>query len=169
MAYPLLLLSTLAHEMGHGIAAVLVGGEFQSFVLYADASDMASIVVGGRLAGAWVSAGGLLGPSVAAGVLFILGTRARIARCGLLGVAAALVLACVLVVRNLFGILFVMVVAAAAGGIALRASAPVAQIASVFIGTQLALSVFSRRDYLFAAVAKTANGEMPSDVALIAD
>jgi hypothetical protein len=169
VAYPLLLLSTLAHEMGHGIAALLVGGEFESFVLYADTSGMASTVVGGRLAAAWVAAGGLVGPSVAAVVLFLLGTRPRIARYGLLVVAALLVLACVLVVRNLFGILFVSLVAAAAGGIALRASPRVAQIASVFIGTQLALSVFSRGDYLFAAVAQTANGEKLSDVALMAD
>ena len=27
IAYPLLLLSTLVHELGHGIAAILVGGE----------------------------------------------------------------------------------------------------------------------------------------------
>ena len=36
LAYPLVLLSTLAHELGHGIAALLVGGGFESFVLYAD-------------------------------------------------------------------------------------------------------------------------------------
>lgn len=31
LAYPFMLLSTLAHEMGHGLAAVLVGGHFDSF------------------------------------------------------------------------------------------------------------------------------------------
>ena len=36
VGYPLLLLSTLAHEMGHGLAALLVGLDFDSFRLYAD-------------------------------------------------------------------------------------------------------------------------------------
>ena len=34
IAYPLVLLSTLAHELGHGIAAVLVGGDFEQFVMH---------------------------------------------------------------------------------------------------------------------------------------
>ena len=39
--HTLVLLSTLAHELGHGIAALLVGGGFESFVLYADGSGAA--------------------------------------------------------------------------------------------------------------------------------
>jgi len=38
----------------------------------------------------------------------------------------------------------------------------------VFLSTQLALSVFSRADYLFTAVATTGAGTMPSDTAQIA-
>ena len=38
VGYPLFLLSTLAHEMGHGLAALLTGGHFASLELYADGS-----------------------------------------------------------------------------------------------------------------------------------
>src|SRR3954470_12267104 len=56
LGYPLVLLSTIAHEMGHGIAGVLVGGHFQSFVVGADASGSASISgYDGRFARAFVS------------------------------------------------------------------------------------------------------------------
>src|SRR5690242_18611415 len=62
IAYPLLLLSTLAHEMGHGVAALFVGGTFESFVLYADGSGVAHTSgVGSRLGSAIVCAGGLVG------------------------------------------------------------------------------------------------------------
>jgi hypothetical protein len=38
----------------------------------------------------------------------------------------------------------------------------------VFLSTQLALSVFSRGDYLFTEVAQTGMGAMPSDTAQMA-
>ena len=41
LAYPLVLLSTLVHEVGHGLAALAVGGRFERFVMFADASGMA--------------------------------------------------------------------------------------------------------------------------------
>jgi hypothetical protein len=37
------------------------------------------------------------------------------------------------------------------------------------VGVQLALSVFSRSDYLFTDTARTATGSMPSDVAHISE
>ena len=41
LAYPLMLLSTLFHELGHGIAAVAVGGSFESLAIFADGSGVA--------------------------------------------------------------------------------------------------------------------------------
>ena len=41
IAYPLTLLSTLAHELGHGLAALSVGHSFQSLKLYVDGSGVA--------------------------------------------------------------------------------------------------------------------------------
>ncbi|MFC1611981.1 M50 family metallopeptidase [Myxococcota bacterium] len=170
IGYPLLLLSTLAHEMGHGIAAILVGAEFESLKMYADASGVAMLRgTSGRLANGVVSAGGLVGPAVAAAVLFVVSARQKLARFALLGLAVFLVGACIFVVRNPFGWVFVGLVAAIALAIAVKASAQVAQAVSVFVGAQLALAVFSRGDYLFTDVAQTANGPQPSDVAHMAD
>ena len=41
IAWPLVLISTLAHELGHGLAAAVLGGHFYSLRLYADASGVA--------------------------------------------------------------------------------------------------------------------------------
>ena len=85
LAYPLVLLSTLAHELGHGIAAMMVGGSFDQFVLYSDGSG-AALTSGnpGRLASAMISAGGLVGPAIAAAGCFAVGRRGKTARAALI-------------------------------------------------------------------------------------
>jgi len=166
IGYPLVLLSTLAHEMGHGLAALLVGGEFHKFYLHADASGVAYTSSRGNLAGAVVSAGGLVGPAIVGALFFAMAHRAR-ALFFLLGVG--LVCAEVLVVRNLFGLAFVGGVALLFLWLATAAGKGAQQIAAYFVGIQLALSVFSRGDYLFTPTAQTASGTMPSDVAHIAE
>lgn len=166
LGYPLMLLSTLAHELGHGIAAVLAGGEFLKFEMFSDGSGVATHRGAyGRFARAFISAGGLCGPAVVATLAFWLGRSEKHARRGLIVCGALLLLALVMVVRSLFGWVFVGLTAAACLLIALKAKPWASQVALVFVGVQLALSVFSRGDYLFTEFAQTANGKMPSDVA----
>jgi Peptidase M50B-like len=169
VGYPLLLLSTLAHEMGHGIAAWVVGGHFVAFELNADASGVAHTAVSGRFAHAAVSAGGLVGPSFAALACFIMGKRRNTARLALALAALVMSLTLVLVVRNVFGWAFISILAAASALIAWKGGARLSQLVLVFTGTQLALSVYSRGDYLFTPVAQMASGPMPSDVAQISE
>ncbi len=169
LAYPLMLLSTLAHEMGHGIAALLVGGSFHRFEMWADGSGVAQWSGNvGPLSRAVVAVGGLVGPAVAAAAGFAIGRTARGARGALMGLSVILLLALVLVVRNLFGVLFVSVVLIGCFIAARKATGEVAQLVLIFLAVQLALSVFSRGDYLFTPVAVTGAGTMPSDVGQIA-
>ena len=67
----LVLFSTLTHELGHGLMAVLVGGDFDKLVINWDGSGLTSWSGrSGRVARALVAAGGLVGPACAASVLF---------------------------------------------------------------------------------------------------
>ncbi|RMH16773.1 MAG: M50 family peptidase [Acidobacteria bacterium] len=169
LAYPLLLLSTVAHELGHGVAALLTGGSFQRLEMWPDGSGVALTAVSdSRLSQAVVAAGGLLGPAVLAALGFACGRTPRGARHALTAFAVLLTLALILVVRNPFGWLFVGTIALLCWLIARRASAELAQLGLIFLAVQLALSVFSRGDYLFTPVARTATGTMPSDVGQIA-
>ena len=169
LAYPLMLLSTLAHELGHGVAAVLIGGDFERFQMWPDGSGVAFMSIADhRLAQAFVAAGGLLGPAAVAAVVFAVGRRARGARRCLLGMAVLLTLTVLLVVRGTFGIFFVVMLIVTCWLVARRASGDIAQLVLIFFAVQLALSVFSRGDYLFTPVARTAGGTMPSDVGQIA-
>ena len=170
IAYPLILLSTLIHELGHGIASILCGYEFYEFHMYADGSGVAMTEGGkGPFARAFVSAGGLVGPSLVAAFFFAMGAHERKARRTLTFFAVALLLAVVLVVRNPFGIVFVSITAGLCFLVANWGKPWLSHVLLLFIACQLALSVFSRGDYLFSKHAVTSDGLMPSDVQKMAD
>ena len=169
LGWPLVLLSTLAHELGHAFAAVALGGEVDSLRVWADASGVAQHRGSyGALARAAIAAAGPLGPPLAAMLAFFAALAPGRARAVL--AAAALVLALVLVfwVRNAFGFAFVALLAALLGALAWRAPPRVAQVGCAFLGIELCLSTFSRADYLFSATADTGAGAVPSDAAQIA-
>jgi hypothetical protein len=166
LAWPLLLLSTLAHEMGHGLTALLLGGDFQRLEMWVDGAGLAELGTPGfgRLRHGLTAAGGLVGPAVAAAVCFTLGKTGGGARACLVGLGVLLLAAEVLVVRNLFGFVFVGLVAAGCLVAAAWCTPEGTRFVAVFLGVQLALSVFSRADYLFTRVATNPQGSFPSDV-----
>jgi len=167
---PLMLLSTLAHELGHGLAAVLVGGDFVSLQLFADGSGVAATAhAGGRAASALIAAGGLVGPALVACGLFFFARTAGRARAALGSLAAVLLLVVVLVVRNPFGVGYVLVLSALLATLVRFGSSRIVRFGLVFLAIQLSVSVFSRSDYLFTRVARTGAGNMPSDAAQIAE
>ena len=168
LAWPLVLLSTLAHELGHGLAAVVFGGRFESLVIYVDGSGAARFTGSfGRIATAVVAGAGLVGPAAAAFLLLTFGRKEPRARLLTWCLGAAFVGVALLVVRNMFGFWFVVLLAGSLIFVATRA-ASLAQTVIVLFAVQLGLSVFSRSDYLFTWTALTASGPMPSDVAVMA-
>jgi hypothetical protein len=170
LGYPLVLLSTLVHEVGHGLAAIVVGGRFERFVMFADASGMAfSTGVEPGWPQALVAAGGLVGPALAAALAFVAARRAGWSRAFLVGMSVVAVVLLVAVIRNPFGIAFAGILVTLLGWLGLRAAASTAQVATVFMAVQLSLSVFSRGDYLFVKEAQTGAGTAPSDVTLMAN
>src|SRR5262245_44763494 len=169
IAWPLVLISTLAHELGHGLTAALLGGHFQALRINADASG-AALWSGafGRVAVATVAAAGLIGPAVAAFVLFAVGRDPRRARMALVVLGVGLYLIALLVVRNPFGLSFTVILGSVLLLVAVRFPRA-SQTVVILLAVQLALSVFSRGDYLFMRTARTAGGPMPSDVSVMAD
>jgi hypothetical protein len=165
LARPLLLLSTLAHEMGHGITALLLGGRFHRLEMWATGAGITDIDIAGfgRIREGLTLAGGLVGPAVAA-LCFALGRTGSGARACLVGLGLLLVVAEILVIRNLFGFCFAGLLAAGCLFAGARCSPEHARWIVVFLGAQLALSVFSRADYLFARTAGNPNGRYLSDV-----
>ena len=122
----------------------------------------------GRVATAVVAGAGLEGPAVAAFLLLILGRKERRARLVLAILGAGFLVVTLLLVRGTFGVTFTSLLAASFVLIAVGAPR-VSQTVLVLLAVQLALSVYSRSDYLFTRTALTSSGTMPSDVAVMAE
>jgi hypothetical protein len=169
LLYPLSLLATYAHEMGHGLAALLMGQQFDQLLLHADGSGQAQWSGNpGRITLALIAAGGLLGPGVAGMGLLLLARSPRFARALLVLLAALFVLSMLLWVRNLFGAVFVLAWAAALGLAARSLPETAAAFLLHVIAVTLCLSWFSDLNYMFSAQAVVNGFVLPSDSARIA-
>ncbi|MBR4985768.1 MAG: M50 family metallopeptidase [Proteobacteria bacterium] len=174
--YPFMLVYTFIHEMGHGIAAILTGGDFLKFEMWIDGSGMATSLPAegaGRLSHAFVAFGGLIAPAIMAAICLALGRSGKASRIGLYVFTGICALSLILVVRPiLFGFGFWFVLACGLASFALAKfpkSNRVPQYSMLFLAITLLTAVFSRGDYLFTPTAQTAIGVSPSDVGQIAE
>lgn len=89
LAYPFRLLTTIVHELGHGLAALITGGAFVRFVVFPDGSGLAYTAGGLR---ALIIPAGYVGVALAGAALIALGRGPRSSRIalGTVGVALAL-------------------------------------------------------------------------------
>lgn len=170
MLYPLTLLATYAHEMGHGLTALLLGAQFDQLLLHADGSGMA-VWHGnpGRIATALIAAGGLVGPTVAGITLLLLSRSPRFARAVLGTLALLLTVSMVLWSRNSFGAVFLMALAATLALAARVLPDTAAAFLLHLIAATLCLSWFTDLDYMFSAQAIVNGVAQPSDSAVMAN
>lgn len=170
LLYPFSLLATSAHELGHGLTALLAGGEFSSFVLHADGSG-AALWAGsaGRGQRALVAAGGLLGPSVVGSALIVAARSPRLARWASGVLAAVLAAALIAWARNAFGALFLGAAALAFAAITVWLGDRGVTFAVRLTGALLCLSWLQDVNYMFAPHADVGGMRQPSDTALMAD
>ena len=168
--YPFSLLATYAHEMGHGLAALLVGAEFDRLALYANGSGLAQWRGSpGRLGSALVAAGGLLGPSVAGVTLLFLSRSPRNARILLAVLAAFVFFTLILWARNPFAIGFLLATSAVLAACARWLSGLAAAFLLHFIAALLCIAWYRDLDYMFSAYTLVGGTPRPSDSAVIAE
>jgi len=87
--YSFRLLVTMVHELGHGLAALVTGGDFLRFVIFADGSGLAYTAGGWRLV---VIPAGYLGAALFGAVLIMLGRSYRWSRIAMAIIGAAMML-----------------------------------------------------------------------------
>ncbi|NEP17531.1 MAG: M50 family metallopeptidase [Leptolyngbya sp. SIO4C1] len=170
LLYPFTILATWFHEMGHGLTAMLLGGNFQKLVLYPNGSGVAissGRVFGGALGHAMVSAGGPMGPPLAGAALILASRQAKTARWGLIALGALLIASTLVWVRSLTGWLVLPLLGAAILYIALRTKVWVKVLTVQFLGVQACISTFHQLDYLFTYQATIGGQTMLSDTGQI--
>lgn len=170
LLYPFTILTTWFHEMGHGLAALALGWDFERLVLLSDGSGYAesySPTNPGAFATALVSLGGPLGPSVIGAALIAATRRHELWRPALYALAAIILLSTLIWVRSLVGFLVLPLIAAALIGIALRARDGLVRFAVQFLGVLGALSMLRDWHYLFSHSAVIGGRPMLSDTGAI--
>ena len=167
--YPFSMLATWAHEMGHGLTALLVGGSFSKLEIMPNLSGLAYTGTGGRVARAAVSAGGLVGAPIFGAVIIALGPRRRLSRIILAAMTLLLALSLLLWVRNLFGALMVAAWAVTLGLATWKLPRRGRFFLVQLLGIQLTLSALKGWRYLFTDAAVINGRSMPSDVSAISD
>lgn len=169
IARPLIWLGTLFHELGHGLAALALGGELVQLAVYPDGSGVAMHRGAySAVERALIAAAGPLGAPLAGLAFFMALGHRHAARLLLAALAAFLALALLLWVRNLFALGFVAALVLALVLVAWRGDDRVVMAVTAFVAVEMSLSAFTRVDYLFSAGATTGAGVMPSDTAQIA-
>jgi len=168
LLYPFTLLATWVHEMGHGIAALVVGGRFESLAIYRDASGLALTAASPGWRGGVVAAAGLLAPPIVGSSILAFARGPRRARIALGVLAGAIVLSLVFWVRSVLGLLVmpgvaaVLVISVAALGENRRL------LFAQLLGLTLALDTMARWDYLFTGSAVVGGELRTSDIAAVA-
>lgn len=172
LLYPFTILATWFHEMGHGLTAAALGGDFVQLVIFPNGSGFAEFATPGGLsnrAQAIIAAAGLLGPSFA-GSLLIIASRSRIATRLSLGILGLLlIVSTVIWVRSLAG----WIVLPAFAGLTLLTAAygrrRLQRFVVELIGVQAAISVWQHLGYLFSDGGNIGGQYLSSDTGAISD
>lgn len=168
VVYPFALLGTWAHEMGHGIGALITGNRFEELELYRSLGGQALIGGADGISQVIVSSLGLIGPALLGALVMVLGSRARTAPYVLAGLAVVIVASALIWIRNSFGFFAMIAIAAALGLVAKFAPELIRIVTAQLVAVQLALSAWSTRDYLFISGFER-GGWQDSDTQNIAD
>ena len=172
LLYPFTILATWFHEMGHGLAALLTGREFERLQIFADGSGVAESLRpadGSRVIDAVVAASGPLGPAIAGSVLILCSHSPRATRNALAVLGAALILSTLIWVRSLTGWLVLPPLGLVILLLALRGSLPWQGFVIQLLGVQACISVWRQFDYLFSAGGQVGGELQRSDTGAIAD
>lgn len=170
--YPFTILGTWFHEMGHGLSAIILGGNFIRLDIFSDASGIAvhsdnSYL--GALGRALIAAGGPIGPTIA-GSLFVVGSsKKNLTRLILFLLSLVLIISDILWVRTTFGFIIILIFALLIGFIALKTGDKVQRISLQFLGIQAFLSLYLSVSYLFSGGGVINGVTFKSDTQHIAD
>jgi hypothetical protein len=166
--YPLTLLATWVHEMGHGLTALLLGGRFSHLEVFSDGSGAAYSAVAAGWRDGLVAAGGLMAPPLVGAAVLALVRGPRRARVLLVALAVLLWLSLLIWVRSIAGWISMPLVAGLALVMA-KANDAKRLFATQLVAAALALDTLTNGlHYLFVEKAVVNGEESLSDVAVMA-
>ena len=142
--------------MGHGLASIIVGGNFEKLIIYSNGSGLAissyseSYFISKNISLAIVSASGLLGATIF-GAIFMLCSKNKLKSKSLLILFNCLLIFSIIVwVRSLIGIITLGLISLCILYVIRQKNKDVHQLFIQFIALQAFISSYSQIDYLFS-------------------
>ncbi len=140
--------------MGHGLTALLVGGDFKYLEIYENGGGIAYSTLGGSylpypIARTFTAAGGLLGPAIVGALLIASGKFHKSSMIALRILIGLILLSLFLWIRSFWGIVILSSFAVFLCIITLFKSRKLEVITILFLGLQSTLSTYLQLDYLF--------------------
>ena len=172
LLFPFTLLGTWFHEMGHGIASMLLGARFEELVIFPDASGFAYSAWPADTPGifhAITAAAGLLGPSLAGAALIVASRSRKATRAALFALGVLLALSTLIWVRSLAGWIVLPGFSVVILSIASLGKPRLQKFTIEFLGVQGAISIWRDLGYLFSDGGVVDGRSIVSDTGAIAD
>jgi len=155
--YPFMLLGTWFHEMGHGLTALILGGNFHYLEIYSNGGGVAytsypnNLSLPLNISKALSAAGGLLGPCLFGSIAIILSKHIKTAKYVLIGLIVLLTLSLFIWIRSIIGIAVLSLITLILIGIFFQKNSYIIQWTVLFLGVQSTLSTYLQIDYLFTS------------------
>ncbi|SEC33390.1 Peptidase M50B-like [Tenacibaculum sp. MAR_2009_124] len=152
--YPFRLLGTWFHEMGHGISALLVGGQFMHLEIYENGGGVAYSNVSNsylpyHIARAITAAGGLLGATITGSICIVAAKKPRSTTYALATLLFIIILSLILWIRSFWGILILSAFAVGLLIVFKLQNKNLQKSVLLFLGLQAALSSYYELGYVF--------------------
>ena len=172
LLYPFTILTTWFHELGHGIAVILMGERFVHLLIFPDGSGIAISEISDHrnvVEDAIIAAGGPVGPALAGAALIASSRTLKGTRIALAVLGAALLVTTLVWVRSLTGWLVLPPLGLVILYIARNANADQQRFAIQLLGVQAMISVWAQSGYLFTDGSTIDGMPQVSDTGAIAD
>jgi Peptidase M50B-like len=151
--YPFTILATWFHEMGHGLMAMLLGGQFDKLEIFGNGAGVASFRMPsswGAIGPALVAAAGPMGPPIAGSALILASRSFKIGSLSLKILGGFLLLSTLIWVRSPFGLVAIPLLGLLILTIAFKTPQKLQGFAIQFLGVQACVSTYHQLDYLFS-------------------
>ena len=174
--YPFTLLGTWFHEMGHGIMAMIVGGNFEYLEIFETGSGVAhssfssdDFYMSKKVSYALVSAAGLMGPPIMGSILILMSKSFKKSKVILFILSISMILSVMIWVRITLGVVAISSLGLILLFIAFKGGKIFQQFVVQLIGIMACVSTYRQLDYLFMEKAVINGEEFISDTGKIAE
>lgn len=172
--YPFTILGTWFHEMGHGMAALIMGGNLLKLQLFPNGSGLAmhsGPYFLGDIGRALIAGAGPVGPAIAGFFLMVASKRMSTTKFALFSLAVLLLISTFFWIRPLigFGALMTLLLSIGIFYIGMKASEKWKVLSLQFIAIQAFASTYLSTGYLFSQSGEIEGSSYLSDTAHIAE